>query len=158
MSRHEPVRFAHDEHARAAFHRRQRGPALEQTHRRHRMTGHAVRRGIERLLPPLLHDPRQRLRRLVYLLVRIPGLGPRDRREPVHVRVTEPGNQPAGPALPTGLELPPLAQRQLGQPECKSLLSHADRAGEEQHLGQPAGAGGLGQPLAGFLVSDQVRQ
>ena len=76
----------------------------------------------------------------------------------MHVRVAEPADQPAGPAFPTGLELAPLAQGKLGQPECKPLLSHAGRAGEEQHLGQPAGAGGLSQPLAGFQVSDQVRQ
>ena len=114
---------------------------------------------IERLLPPLLHDLRQRLGRLVHRLVRIPRLGPRNRDEPVQVRVRQPVDQPAGPALshraPSSRRSHRTSWASQSARRCFPTPAGPVR---QQHLGQPAGSDGLSQPLAGFLVADQVRQ
>jgi hypothetical protein len=72
--------------------------------------------------------------------------------------MTEPGDQATGAALPAGLELAPLAEDQLGQPECNALLAYSGWAGDEQYLGQASAPGRRGEPSAGFLVSDQAWQ
>jgi hypothetical protein len=76
----------------------------------------------------------------------------------MQVRITEPRNQATGPALPAGLELSALAGDQLRQPECKALLAHPGRAGDEQYLGQAPAPGRGGEASAGLLVSDYVGQ
>jgi len=76
----------------------------------------------------------------------------------VHVRVSQPRHEAAGPALPAGLELAPLAEDQLCQPECKALLPYAGRARDKQHLGQAAAPGRAGEAEAGLRVSDQAWQ
>ena len=159
LLRHQPIGLADDEHPAAAFHRRQRRAPLQQPHA-WPSEWLAMPSGarVERPPPPLLHDPGQRLGRLLHLLVRIrPPWGGGSAR--TSARPHAPGRRPAG-RLGRRRRAPvaPLAEDELCQPERQPLLSDAGRPGEKHHLRQPVGAGGFTQPLAGLLVSDQVRQ
>ena len=86
------------------------------------------------------------------------ALGREDRHEPVHVRMRQPRDQPAGSAGAAGLIASPLAEDQLGQPERQALLSHPCRSGEQEDLGQGTGTHRPGQTAPGFLVPDEGGQ
>ena len=131
LLRNEPVGIADDEDPGSAFYRRERGPPLQQPYTRQLVDRHSISRRVERLLPPLLQYLSDRLNRLLHLLVRIRGLGPGDRNQPVDVRVGEAAHQPARPADSAGLIAPLLAQQQLGQPQRHPLLPDPSRSSQK---------------------------
>jgi hypothetical protein len=86
---------------------------------------HSLERAVERLRPALLHDFGQRLCGFFDRLVRIRYLGAGNRDEPMRVGECHTVHESAVPASSAGLELLPLAQDQLGPPECQALLADA---------------------------------
>src|ERR1041385_1660814 len=93
--------------------------------------------------------------RLLHLAIGVPGLGSRDRHEPVQVGVGQVECQAARSAGATGLLLRPLAEQQLAQPETQPLLADPFGSGHQDHLGQATGFPGGGQPLTSLEMTYQ---
>src|SRR5690606_7582950 len=81
------------------------------------------------------------------------ALRPRQREEPLEVRVLEPEREPAVLAGAAGLlSRGRLAEEELAEPEAEPLLADAGGAVEEDGSGQLAAQCGAGEELAGRLV------
>jgi hypothetical protein len=92
------------------------------------------------------------------LLLRITGLGPGNRDEPVKIRVPEFQCLPAAGAGPAGLAPGALAEEQLREPERQSLLSDSDRSRQDHDLRKTSSREGCGEATPSLVVTGDRSQ
>ena len=107
----------------------------------------------EALLATLRHGLPEKLAGFFDLLGRIASLGPRDRHEPVKVRVSQPLDLVAPVTLAAGCLWPVLAEQALGHPKRQALLPHPRWTDQQGRLRKPAGGKCATQPVQQGLMT-----
>ncbi|KPJ88674.1 MAG: hypothetical protein AMS18_13270 [Gemmatimonas sp. SG8_17] len=117
------------------------------------MAVHRFRPLIKRLLSPFRHDLAQQLIGFGNLFLLIACLGPRDRHEPVQVRMLQLQHLMATVANGARCARPGFAQEPLRYPQSQPLLADSRCSNKKGCLWEPAGGDRACQPVQrGFVA------